>query len=439
MVAEQLPRQAITRVWASNFRSIERIDLDLGPLTVLVGPNASGKSNVVDIVRFFRDAASKGIELAIAERGGINSVQRQTTEGVTPETELGLHYQGRGGSVEYGLMLAKKSSNGYSIRKENLTLETASGRFPHEALTVQLVEGRPVLSKFFHQPRLDSEETIEYRDGELSSWSDDDDFDDQDLVLLQNRLSAIRGFLPNVRALRENQSSSLAIGRPTRFIFQDFLNHLTQMGFYRLFPNALREPQRMLENRVLSEGGENLASALLDMERTNNQFLPDLKQSLNIVAPGIQDVRVSPAGSYLVVELEHKDSDSSGEVVWFDLSDQSDGTLRLLGLLVAIFQHPPPAILAIEEPEMNIHPGAMAVLMDTIAEATHRSQTLITTHSPELISMVPAESIRAVSRISGVTEVGRVSHYQIQSVMDGLFSAGELHAMEGLRVEGVEE
>ena len=70
MTAEPEPRPYITRVWARNFRSIEHAELDLEPLTVLVGPNASGKSNLLDILGFLADAARHGLEAAVTRRGG---------------------------------------------------------------------------------------------------------------------------------------------------------------------------------------------------------------------------------------------------------------------------------------------------------------------------------------------------------------------------------
>ena len=57
MATEPEPRPTITKVWAKNFRSIEYAELELGPLTVLVGPNASGKSNLLDVLGFLADAA----------------------------------------------------------------------------------------------------------------------------------------------------------------------------------------------------------------------------------------------------------------------------------------------------------------------------------------------------------------------------------------------
>ena len=68
MATESEPRPTITKVWAKNFRSIEHAELELDPLTVLVGPNASGKSNLLDILGFLADAARDGLENAITRR-----------------------------------------------------------------------------------------------------------------------------------------------------------------------------------------------------------------------------------------------------------------------------------------------------------------------------------------------------------------------------------
>ena len=139
------------------------------------------------------------------------------------------------------------------------------------------------------------------------------------------------------------------------------------------------------------------------------------------------------AGSYLLVELKHEEPGRSDRNSWFDLSYESDGTLRLLGMLVALFQKPSPSLIGIEEPELMIHPGALAVLTDTMQEAALRGRVLVTTHSPDLLDLLPVESIRAVTAEGGSTKVGKVSANQMEAVKRGLFSQGELHRMEGLQ------
>ncbi|MXZ23969.1 MAG: AAA family ATPase [Caldilineaceae bacterium SB0665_bin_21] len=93
----------ITKVWARNFRSIANTSVELDRLTVLVGPNAAGKSNVLDILRFIKDALRFDLEAAIALRHGPEAIQRRTVDGQTSDVELGLSARNESGKVRYSL------------------------------------------------------------------------------------------------------------------------------------------------------------------------------------------------------------------------------------------------------------------------------------------------------------------------------------------------
>ena len=77
-----IPR--ITKIWAKNFRSIENLELELSPFTVLVGPNGSGKSNIADILVFISDSLRDGLDSALASRGrtALRREQGDVTVGV---------------------------------------------------------------------------------------------------------------------------------------------------------------------------------------------------------------------------------------------------------------------------------------------------------------------------------------------------------------------
>ena len=113
-------------------------------------------------------------------------------------------------------------------------------------------------------------------------------------------------------------------------------------------------------------------------------------------------------------------------------ASNSDGTIRLIAILAALYQSPPRTLVVIEEPERNIHPGALAVLADVIKEASTRMQVVITTHSPDLIDHFDPDAIRVVERVDGATVVGRMDATQRGVVRDKLFTTGELLRMEGL-------
>jgi len=116
----------------------------------------------------------------------------------------------------------------------------------------------------------------------------------------------------------------------------------------------------------------------------------------------------------------------------FNVSQVSDGTLRVLGLLTALHQPFAPSTIALEEPEQNINPAILQILAETVKGVAQRHQVLITTHSPELIDYFDEDSIFAVEYDDGLTKVGEIAAYQRDAVKDKLTTLGELMTIEGL-------
>lgn len=139
---------------------------------------------------------------------------------------------------------------------------------------------------------------------------------------------------------------------------------------------------------------------------------------------------MSKAASYLVVQFRHG---ANGQGKWFDAAQESDGTLRVAGILTALLQEPPLPLVGIEEPELTVHPGALPLLMDYLRQASDPSQVLLTTHSPELLNLVAADDVRVVVRSNSGTRIGGMAEDQRDAVTHGLLRLGELMTSEGLR------
>ena len=433
MVDELESRPSITKVWAKNFRSIEYAELELGPLTVLVGPNASGKSNLMDILGFLGDVARLGLETATTRRGGIDSIGRKSPTGRVLAPEIGCQYDFKWGTLEYTIALMRRAKGEYWVKSESARLVPVNP--DDRSLEFAFTNGRltkPNLKQILRQ--IDSKRTEEdARTDSLAGIANQliEKSDRKDIQLMPAEPSQLVSFLAYL--IFESGTR----GQRSSYRLQQSLSHarddLSRIGLYHIFPNSLRDPQKVADSHPLATGGENLASTLRDMIQKKSRFLPDLKDSLTFAVPGVRDIRVSHAGSYYVIELNHQRDDGNGAGSWFDLSHESDGTVRLLALLTALFQDPAPSLIGLEEPELAIHPGAMAVLSDTMKEAALRGQVLVATHSPDLIERLPIENIRAVTAEHGSTRVGKVAEHQLESIREHLFSAGELHSMEGLQ------
>lgn len=429
MAEEPEPRPAITKVWAKNFRSIEYAELELDPLTVLVGPNASGKSNLLDIIGFLSDAVRDGLETAINRRGGIDSIGRRAANGRVLGPEVGLTSVSNEGVLEYGFALTRRGRGDYKIRSELASFESENpylGSSEAKLLNGHLVNPNPKkLMPRKARKKAQGEESLEGMRTRLVSRLETG-FHDRELQLISEEVWGVTSSL--IWFAPDNNDGGAPNYVALHRALQVEKNILPEARFYHIFPNSLREPQKVADSHPLTANADNLASALHGMIQNRNRFLPDLKHALNYAVPGITDIRVSRAGSFQVVELKHR----NGKGSWFDLSYESDGTIRLLAMLTALFQEPSLPLIGLEEPELAIHPGAMAVLAENMVEAALRGQVVVATHSPDLIDRMPVESIRAVSAESGSTKVGRVAEHQLKSIRQRLFSAGEIHSMEGL-------
>lgn len=134
----------ITRVWAKNFRSIRELDLELGPLTVLVGPNASGKSNVMDVLRFISDALRSGLDDAIEDRGGIRSIRRRS-QGRVGDIELGIEAELEDVYLEYAFVFNIRQGGGHRVKREYGTVRTTT--YPRRTFGFDIKNGYLVRPK----------------------------------------------------------------------------------------------------------------------------------------------------------------------------------------------------------------------------------------------------------------------------------------------------
>jgi predicted ATPase len=199
------------------------------------------------------------------------------------------------------------------------------------------------------------------------------------------------------------------------------------MSFYNVLPNQLTEPQKPANPYPLNERGENLASVLRTLKRKQ-----DLERALARVLGDVLNYRVSQVGGYLVTKLQHEAPEGERAPL-FELAQESDGTLRLLGILTALYQDPPRTLIALEEPELTIHPGAISLLWEEITSVTPQTQILLTTHSPDLLDLCKAKQLRVVEKIDGATQVGPIAKDQRRIIRERLFAPGQLLQAQGLR------
>lgn len=367
----------IQRLTVSNYRSLgEDVSVDFGRLTVLVGPNGSGKSNVVDALRFVSDAMSTGLSGAFVKRGGVG---RRISTGHPWQTSIQLDLRLEGGlEASYFFRLSGDRPDDYTVDLEEARIQGGNETFTYRVARGKWLSGPP----------------------------------DVNPVLNEKNLA-----LP-------------ILGGDVRF--QPLAEALQQIAIYTIFPETLRAPQKHSQLRPMDSHGSNWASILKDQPLET--WKPELVSALHKLTGDIEDIKVAQAGSYLFVEFLHRWPEK--EMRWpLDASQESDGTLRVAGIITALLQEPPVPVIGIEEPELTVHPGAIPLLFDFLNQASRRSQILVTTHSPELLDLIDVDDVRVVLRGPEGTSVARVSAEQREAVRNRLLSLGDILRTEGLQPE----
>lgn len=377
------PSVFLTRVILRNYKSIGRCDVRLGPLTYLVGANGSGKSNFLDALHLVRDALSGSLDNALNERGGLTEVRRRSS-GHPTNFAIRLEFVLPSGQAGYyAFKVGALAGRGYEVQTEKCVIEGV-GKGP-----------------FFHVER-----------GALKDSSE--------------------ATFPAVTAdrLALVSASGMAVFRPV-------FDALTGMGFYNLNPKLMRDPQKPQDGRMLKPVGENIVSVIGHLERVAPENLQRIEAYLQTVVPmmhGLERKQMGPLET-----LEFRQEVAGAQAPWrFPAQNMSDGTLRALGVLTALFQGNKdhnPTLVGIEEPETALHPAASAALREALTTASDSTQVIVTSHSPELLDdrNIPPEHILAVVSEGGDTRIGPLDAASVSVMRERLFSAGELLRLNQLK------
>lgn len=363
----------ITRVRLKNYRSIEACDLRLGPVTFLVGPNGSGKSNFLDALRLVGDALRRSLDHALRERGGIHEVRRRSAGHPT-------HFAVRldlclpdGLTGHYAFEVGARPQGGFVVKREECSLGTHG----------YLVEAG----------------TVTERSG-----------------LVMPPGSADRLYLTN------------AAGLPA---FRPVFDALSFMGFYNVNPETIRAPQPPDEGDLLARDAHNLASVIARLDLPQHRATKErITEYLAQVVPGIVGFSTKRLGHLETVELRQV-VEGSRDPWRFAAINMSDGTLRVLAILVGLFQSAADRrvrLVGIEEPETALHPAAASTLRDCILEASDSIQVIVTSHSAELLDdeSVDVDMLRAVELRDGRTVIAPVDDASRSALRDRLYTPGEL-------------
>lgn len=371
----------VTRVALRNYKSIAACDVRPEALSFLVGPNGCGKSNFLDALRFVAEALRLSLDHALRDRGGIQEVRRRS--GGHPNN-FGIRLEVKLPRAEgwYAFRVGAKPGGRYSVQQEECVVLGEDGHGSYK-----VADGKVIDSTIPNPPACASD----------------------------------RLYLVNMSGLD---------------VFRPLYDALSEMGFYNLNPEAIRDLQAPDPGELLKRDGSNLASVLSNLK---NGRKTAVEEYLTAITPGVTGVAARTMGTKLT--LDFRQEVRGAKYPWrFPASNMSDGTLRALGVLVALFQGDGESVerrrlVGIEEPESALHPAAAGVLIDSLTDASQWTQVMVTSHSADLLDndAIPDTSILAVLSEHAETRIGPLDEAGRSALRDHLFTAGELLRMDQLR------
>ncbi len=363
----------VKRLTLKRFRSIPFAWIDFDNPTIFVGRNGSGKSNLVNAFTFLADAMASPLQAVFDKAGGISSV-RNRPSGKSYPPNLGLR-------VDFGRMNGRASRGHYAF--EVKAIKNHGFEVVQEQCSV---------------------------DGEF--WFD---------RVGQKFASNVSGLKPSL----DPASLSLPlVGGEAKFA--PVLRTLAAMRVYSIEPGKLREMQEPDSGTSLRSDGGNATSVLQELQRQAGDDFRRIGEILESIVPNTTRVQVKKHGNRLSLVFTQEWGEKKR--LLFEGYNMSDGTLRAIGLLAAVYQRPAPALIAIEEPEATIHPGALESVLELLRHASKHMQVVITTHSPELLDAkwIADRHLRIVEWSEGATHVSPVSEATRKALQEHLMGAGEL-------------
>jgi predicted ATPase len=391
----------LTFIEIANYKSIASTTLRLQKSNIVVGPNGAGKSNLTDAIQFVTEAVKDDLETAVTKRHGIKSIRRWSKTRPYNIT-ISLNFENADGHGKYKFTISS-SKGAFSIIEEeadwwgNENLFANNKKTPYHAYFKR--DSRNIIHKECPEtPFLDTSP---------------DDMPTSELYM-----SSL------------NPRRMTALG----YFLTPLYSEITSSAKYSIYPNTVRAPQAISTSDILFEDGSNLA-AIIKMMGARGGNKDDLTRAMTQVLPILEEIRIISAGGYYVPVMRVKET-ADGAAHDLNLSQVSDGTLRMMGMLAAFYQTNAPRRIVLEEPEQMIHPGLLPVLVDAsndylASKGKAFAQIFMTTHSPAMMDLYSPEEL-ICAKFDGIESVfSPISERQVKLIHDRLFTAGELLLIEG--------
>lgn len=361
----------LAAVEITGYRSIRKIRFPVRQLTVLVGGNGVGKTNLYRSLELLQASARGTLADEIAREGGLASIFWAGGKDLGPGTGFDPMYRsdgyrrGEGNSLRLAASFAELGDSPFApdykvevsfAAKEGVAAFPNEAQIKAESLTWRQ-RGKPV-------PLMDRKGAMAWARGAEGRREVAHD----DLLASETALSALSG-------------------RPEIAMVRDFLTGWRFFhGFRTDADSPLRRPARAVTAPVLAADGSNLGAVLATLRHIRGDTR-DLDRAVADAFPGAELV-VPEVGEFASFGMRYAEMPKRV----FGPHELSDGTLQFLALAGALLSYRLPPFIALNEPENSLHPSLLPMLARLIVKAAERSQIWVVTHAQALADAIAAES-----------------------------------------------
>jgi predicted ATPase len=386
----------LRRVHIQGYKSLQSVELELQPLTLIIGPNASGKSNLFDALRLLsRIVTRHSIQEAFAEHrgdpleafsyseGGLEALLQKETAQFTIEVDVELSQAVKSRTEQLiqryisslNETANRRHSKKYGVKESLLRYRISVSINPQTgALRVEDEQLLGLIEK--HDGHLCPNEKIkpfiEKVGNRLHLWMEgQDSFVQYETGLAYAIISQplYPLYYPHLIALREE---------------------LTSWQFYYLEPHLMREVSPIKESYTLTPFGGDIAAFYWTLQRTHSGQFHNLEKTLQTFIPTIEGIQTEVTKDGLLrLKVKEDGIEHSVKVV-------SEGTLRLLALLAILSPQNPASVICVEEPENGVHPRRLRHMARLLQNASEKRQIIVNTHSALLLDYFDSEKVGIV-------------------------------------------
>jgi predicted ATPase len=395
-------KKTIRRISLENFLSFGSPgqSIELEPLNVLIGPNASGKSNFIEALRFLKATPTVDLTKPIREGGGANEYLWKGAPDIpTARIEVAIESPRNGCPLLYGIGFTSDNWSRLQVVEEHIEYENSRSS----------TDGPPFIYRY---PDNNKRGILHYRNKMAVSGT---------TIPVEELLGH-----PSVEVSIDPNRSIIGFLRnpdlyPELAYLENLFLNIQFSGEWQLSRHSpSRLPQRTdLPTDVLWEDASNLG---LILNNYPGKIRGEIIESLRQVYEDIEEIQTRVEGNTIQTFIKERELSAPTPAIRL-----SDGTLRYLCLLALLKQPKPLPILCIEEPEIGLHPDVIHTVAELLIEASQRTQLIVTTHSEQLVSALSdvPEAVIVCERDQDGTRLQRLDAESLQEWLED-YSLGDL-------------